>query len=49
MISITANTLVNDRVDRTGEDAEAIAQAAWKMPTNYFKNSSCVRGGAPLF
>lgn len=29
MISITAGALINDRVDRTGEDARAIAQAAW--------------------
>lgn len=37
MISITANTLVNDRVDRTGEDAEAIAQAAWENACKLFQ------------
>ena len=37
MISITANTLVNDRVDRTGEDAEAIAQAAWENARKLFQ------------
>lgn len=49
MISITANALVNDRVDRTGEDAEAIARATWENACKLFQNSSCVRGGAPLF
>ena len=37
MISITANTLVNDRVDRTGEDAETIAQAAWENAYKLFQ------------
>lgn len=37
MISITANTLVNDRVDRTGEDAEAIARAAWENACKLFQ------------
>ena len=39
MISITANALVNDRVDRTGEDAEtmAIAQAAWENACKLFQ------------
>ena len=37
MISITANTLVNDRVDRTGEDAETIAQAAWENACKLFQ------------
>ena len=36
MISITANALVNDRVDRTGEDAETIAQAAWENACKLF-------------
>ena len=36
MISITANTLINDRVDRTGEDAQAIAQAAWDNARRLF-------------
>lgn len=36
MISITANALVNDRVDRTGEDAEAIARAAWENACKLF-------------
>ena len=30
MIGITAGALINDRVDRTGESAEAIACAAWE-------------------
>ena len=37
MISITANTLVNDRVDRTGEDAEVIARAAWENACKLFQ------------
>ena len=37
MISITANALVNDRVDRTGEDAETIAQAAWDNACKLFQ------------
>ena len=37
MISITANALVNDRVDRTGEDAETIAQAAWENACKLFQ------------
>ena len=37
MISITANTLVNDRVDRTGEDAEALARAAWENACKLFQ------------
>ena len=37
MISITANTLVNDRVDRTGEDPEPIAQAAWENARKLFQ------------
>ena len=37
MISITANALVNDRVDRTGEDAEAIARAAWENACKLFQ------------
>lgn len=37
MISITANALVNDRIDRTGEDAEAIAQAAWENACKLFQ------------
>ena len=37
MISITANALVNDRVDRTGEKAEAIAQAAWDNACKLFQ------------
>ncbi len=37
MISITANALVNDRVDRTDEDAEAIAQAAWENACKLFQ------------
>lgn len=36
MISITANALINDRVDRTGEDAEAIARAAWDNSQHLF-------------
>ncbi len=30
MVGITARALINDRVDRTGESAEAIARAAWE-------------------
>ena len=37
MISITANALVNDHVDRTGEDAEAIARAAWENACKLFQ------------
>ena len=37
MISITANALVNDRVDRTGEDAETIAHAAWENACKLFQ------------
>ena len=37
MISITANTLVNDRVDRTGEDTEAVARAAWENACKLFQ------------
>ena len=37
MISITANVLVNDRVDSTGEKAEAIAQAAWDNARKLFQ------------
>ena len=37
MISITANALVNDRIDRTGEDAETIAQAAWENACKLFQ------------
>ena len=37
MISITANALVNDRVDRTGEDAESIAQATWENACKLFQ------------
>ena len=37
MISITANALVNDRVDRSGEDAEAIARAAWENACKLFQ------------
>ena len=37
MISITANTLINDRVDRTGENAETIAQAAWENARKLFQ------------
>ena len=37
MISIMANALVNDRVDRTGEDAETIAQAAWENARKLFQ------------
>ena len=37
MISITANALVNDRVDRTGEDAETIVQAAWENACKLFQ------------
>ena len=37
MISITANALVNDRVDRTGEDAETIVQAAWENASKLFQ------------
>ena len=37
MISITANALVNDRVDRTGEDPEAIARAAWENACKLFQ------------
>ena len=37
MISITANALVNDRVDRTGEKAETIAQAAWDNACKLFQ------------
>ena len=37
MISITANALVNDRVDRTGENAEAIARATWENACKLFK------------
>lgn len=36
MVSITANTLINDRVDRTGESAEAIARAAWENSLRLF-------------
>ena len=37
MISITANALVNDRVDRIGEDAETIAHAAWENACKLFQ------------
>lgn len=36
MVSITANTLINDRVDRTGESAETIARAAWENSLRLF-------------
>lgn len=49
MISITANALINDRVDRTGRMPRQSREQLGKMPANFFKNSSCVRGGAPLF
>lgn len=36
MVSITANALINDRVDRTGESAEVIARAAWENAQRLF-------------
>ncbi len=36
MASLTANTLINDRVDRTGEAAETIARAAWENSLRLF-------------
>lgn len=36
MIGITARALINDRVDRTGEDAAAIARAAWENASQLF-------------
>ena len=36
MISLTVNSLVNDRVDRRGEDARTIAQAAWDNARSLF-------------
>lgn len=36
MAAITINTLVNDRVDRTGEDAETIERAAWENSCRLF-------------
>ncbi len=36
MIGITANALINDRVDRTGESAEEIARAAWENARRLF-------------
>lgn len=36
MVSITANALICDRVDRTGETAETIARAAWENSLRLF-------------
>ena len=36
MISLTVNRLVNDRVDRRGEDAQTIARAAWDNARSLF-------------
>lgn len=36
MIGLTARTLINDRVDRTGESAQVIAQAAWDNAQRLF-------------
>lgn len=36
MIAFTAEALIRDRADRTGEDPEAIAQALWENAQDLF-------------
>ena len=42
MIGLTARALINDRVDRTGESAQVIAQAAWDNAQRLFVDRSDV-------
>ena len=42
MIGLTARALINDRVDRTGESAQVIAQAAWDNAQRLFADRPAV-------